>query len=136
MGTPDVPQFRGDRACSPMACCLLWFRSMRKSLIPFLACLFVTSGCSASDPITNANANAQDGGSNGSNGSPGPSTGSGVANENENERRPAKKARGKKSDARQRSLLLPIDSGKKGAAAKRAAESTPRTATAKKRKRA
>ena len=65
------------------------------------------------------------------------STGSGVANENENERRPAKKARGKKSDARQRSLLLPIDSGKKGAAAKRAtAESTPRTATAKKRKRA
>ncbi len=64
------------------------------------------------------------------------STGSGVANENETERRPAKKARGKKSDARQRSLLLPIDSGKKGAATKRAAEATPRTTTAKKRKRA
>jgi DNA end-binding protein Ku len=63
------------------------------------------------------------------------STGSGVANENENERRPAKKARGKKSDARQRSLLLPIDSGKKGAATKRSAEATPRTAT-KRRKRA
>jgi DNA end-binding protein Ku len=55
------------------------------------------------------------------------STGSGVANENRGteETRPAKKARGKKADARQRSLLLPIDSGKKGAAkpaAKRAAE--------------
>ena len=62
------------------------------------------------------------------------STGSSVANENENERRPAKKARGKKADARQRSLLLPIDSGKKGAAAKRTAE-TPR-ATTKRRKRA
>jgi len=61
----------------------------------------------------------------------------GVANENEGERRPAKKARGKKSDARQRSLLLPIDSGKKGAAAKRAAgEHAPRATTAKRRKRA
>jgi DNA end-binding protein Ku len=49
------------------------------------------------------------------------STGAGVANENEGERRPAKKARGKKADARQRNLLLPIDSGKKPAAAKRAA---------------
>ena len=48
----------------------------------------------------------------------------GVANENEDEApRPAKKARGKKTDGRQRSLLLPIDSGKKPAAAKRAAES-------------
>ncbi|HWE76672.1 MAG TPA: Ku protein [Stellaceae bacterium] len=64
------------------------------------------------------------------------STGSGVANENETEHRPAKKTRGKKSDARQRSLLLPIDSGKKAAAGKRAAETTPRTTTAKKRKRA
>jgi DNA end-binding protein Ku len=64
------------------------------------------------------------------------STGSGVANENENERRPAKKARGKKSDARQRSLLLPIDSGKKGAAAKRAADAPTRTGTPKRRKRA
>ena len=60
----------------------------------------------------------------------------GVANENEGEGRPAKKARGKKSDARQRSLLLPIDSGKKGAAAKRGAEAAPRATTAKKRKRA
>lgn len=61
----------------------------------------------------------------------------GVANENEGERRLAKKARGKKSDARQRSLLLPIDSGgKKGAAAKRAAEHAPRSTTAKRRKRA
>lgn len=66
------------------------------------------------------------------------STGSGVANENRgaDEARPAKKARGKKTDARQRSLLLPIDSGgKKGAAkhaAKRAAEPAPKT----KRKRA
>ncbi|HEY1506442.1 MAG TPA: Ku protein [Stellaceae bacterium] len=61
----------------------------------------------------------------------------GVANENEGERQPAKKARGKKSDARQRSLLLPIDSGKKGAAAKRAtAEKPTRATTAKKRKRA
>src|ERR1700760_2482534 len=65
------------------------------------------------------------------------STGSGVANENETEGRPAKKARGKKTDARQRTMLLPIDSGKKGAAAKRtAAEATPRTTNAKKRKRA
>jgi DNA end-binding protein Ku len=63
------------------------------------------------------------------------STGSGVANENETERRPTKKARGKKTDARQRSMLLPIDSGKKGAA-KRAPEAAPRTTTAKKRKRA
>jgi DNA end-binding protein Ku len=62
------------------------------------------------------------------------STGGGVANENEGERKPAKKTKSKKSDARQRSLLLPIDSGKKGAATKRAAE--PRTATAKRRKRA
>jgi len=58
-----------------------------------------------------------------------------VANENETER-PAKKARGKKNDGRQRSLLLPIDSGKKGAAAKRGAEASPRTGTAKRRKRA
>jgi len=64
------------------------------------------------------------------------STGSGVANENQTERRPVKKAHGKKADARQRSLLLPIDSGKKGAATKRNAEATPRTATPKKRKRA
>lgn len=64
------------------------------------------------------------------------STGRGVANENETSR-PAKKARGKKSDARQRSLLLPIDSGKKGAAAKRTAAETPtRATTSKRRKRA
>ncbi|HEV8015676.1 MAG TPA: Ku protein [Stellaceae bacterium] len=53
------------------------------------------------------------------------STGGRVANENagaeEAAPRSAKKARGKKADARQRNLLLPIDSGKKPAAAKRAA---------------
>jgi DNA end-binding protein Ku len=64
------------------------------------------------------------------------STGSGVANENEGGRRPAKKTRGKKADARQRSLLLPIESGKKGATKKAAAEHAPRTTTAKRRKRA
>jgi DNA end-binding protein Ku len=62
------------------------------------------------------------------------STGSGVANENESERRPAKKARGKKTDSRQRSMLLPIEN-KKAASAKRA-EAAPRTTAAKKRKRA
>ena len=52
------------------------------------------------------------------------STGRGSANENADEApRPAKKARGKKNDARQRSLLLPIESSKKDkAGAKRAAE--------------
>ncbi|HEY3917889.1 MAG TPA: Ku protein [Stellaceae bacterium] len=51
----------------------------------------------------------------------------GVANENADEApRPAKK-RGKKADARQRSLLLPIDSGKKPAAAKRTGETPART---------
>ena len=64
------------------------------------------------------------------------STGSGVANENEDEPRPAKKARGKKADARQRSLLLPIESGKKGAAAKRAGDHAPREHATRRRKRA
>lgn len=64
------------------------------------------------------------------------STGSDVANENEDERRPARKARGKKADARQRSLLLPIESGKKGAAAKRAGEHAPREHAPRRRKRA
>ncbi len=64
------------------------------------------------------------------------STGAGVANENETKRHPAKKARGKKADARQRSLLLPIDSSKKGAAAKRGAETPAREHAPKRRKRA
>jgi len=64
------------------------------------------------------------------------STGAGVANENETKRPAAKKARGKKADARQRSLLLPIDSGKKGAAAKRGAETPAREHAPKRRKRA
>jgi DNA end-binding protein Ku len=61
-----------------------------------------------------------------------------VANENEGERRPAKKARGKKADARQRSLLLPIDSAKKGGKRAAAAEAAPRepATTTRRRKRA